>query len=296
MVELNTEIHNLRIELLSASGLSAVERQIAELELDEKLAHRIWMVLGEGSVFTIILLLGFRAVARSIAKELTLAEQQKNFLLSITHELKSPLSAIKLQLQTLRSRNLPEQKRNMLYDRALKDTGRLQKLVENLLIVNKVEAGRLPLIMEKTNLTQLITELVQNSYSENLDNGVLILKLEEDVAVKADVLALQSVVSNLIDNALKYASDSKIEISLQVDQGVVLKVSDQGPGIPDEDKKKVFDRFFRLGSEETRNTKGTGIGLYLVRLFVELHYGNVNVEDNQPSGAIFKISLPEIVS
>jgi signal transduction histidine kinase len=183
-----------------------------------------------------------------------------------------------------------------LYDRALKDSDRLQKLVENLLLVNKVEAGRLPIAMENANLSLLIKELVHNSYAEELAAEKVVLSLQDDIVVKADMLALQSVVSNLIDNAFKYAAGSQVRISLQNTGMVMLEVSDHGPGIPDEDKKKVFERFYRLGSEETRMTKGTGIGLYLVRLLVELHDGKIDVEDNQPTGSVFKVSLPQIIN
>jgi len=155
LVDLNSEIYNLKLRLLLILEMAAPEQQLQKAMLDRKLAHRIWMVLGEGAVFVFILLLGFWAVKKSIAKERSLAELQKNFLLSITHELKSPLAAIKLQLQTLQLRVLPEEKRQQIYHRSLKDTERLQKLVKNLLLVNRLEAGNVPLAKKKMDLSAL---------------------------------------------------------------------------------------------------------------------------------------------
>jgi len=261
-------------------------------ELDRQLLQRRWMVLGEGAVFALMLILGFWAVGKSIAKELTVAGQQKNFLLSITHELKSPLAAIKLQLQTLKTRQLPEEKRKQLYERSLKDSGRLQKLVENLLLVNKVESGILPLSKEQTDLTALLLELMQTSYAEEMEDGKVRLSLDEGVIAHVDVLAVQSMLSNLVDNALKYAPDSEITVGLHVKDHVMLTVADKGPGIPDSAKERIFDRFCRLGNEETRTAKGTGIGLYLVRSLVVLHGGSIRVTDNSPTGAIFTADLP----
>jgi len=112
------------------------------------------------------------------------------------------------------------------------------------------------------------------------------------VEINADALAMQSIISNLLDNALKYAPHSTIVIQLRCADKVFLSVSDNGPGIPKEERERIFERFFRLGNEETRTAKGTGIGLYLTRSLVDLHQGEISVENNQPNGTTFIISLP----
>lgn len=290
LVALNGEIYALRLELLTASDMPAPEEQIVRAELDRHLTKRIWMVLGEGAVFMFILVLGFRAVQRSVARELQLAAQQRNFLLSVTHELKSPLAAIRLQLQTLVSRELPEEKRQQIYSRALSDTDRLQGLVENLLLVNRVEAGRFPVHLEETDLSALVMDICSRDFPEQMENGVLKLSVQKDVVIRCDRDAMRSIVVNLVENALKYAVGSSVEVLLQIDgEGISLTVSDHGPGVPEADRERIFQRFFRLGNEDTRATKGTGIGLYLVRQLVQMQGGTITVRQNEPQGARFEM-------
>ncbi len=294
LVSLNAEIYELRLELLSTSNIPGPELQIQKGELDQKLSLRIWMVLGEGAVFVFILLLGFYAVRNTIAKELDLAEQQKNFLLSITHELKSPLAAVKLQLQTLKSRDLPTEKRNQIYDRALNDSQRLEKLVENLLLVNKIESGRLPLSMVKTNVSECVQTIANETFENEISNGLLNLDIEEDIQSDLDRMALESIVMNLVENGLKYGLGSTVHVSLKKseNQMFTLAVSDKGQGIPDNEKQKVFERFYRRGNEEVRQAKGTGIGLYLVKLLVTQHNGTIRVENNGGVGSRFVAEFP----
>lgn len=293
LVDLNAEIYGLRLDVLGFENLAGPEYLIHKAELDSKLKQRIWMVLGEGAVFMVILIAGFWSVRKGIVKELKLADQQKNFLLSITHELKSPLAAIKLQLQTLHSRNLPEDKRKELYQRALGDSDRLEKLVENLLLVNKVESGRLPVTRSKLDLSVLINALLNSHYAEEFRSGSVQFESDVEATIEGDSLALQSVILNLIDNALKYGNESIVSVSIQRENNSILFcVADQGPGIPDMEKKKVFERFYRIGNEKVRKTKGTGIGLYLVKLLVEQHEANIRIEDNKPSGVVFTVTFP----
>ncbi|MCF8256566.1 MAG: HAMP domain-containing histidine kinase [Flavobacteriales bacterium] len=293
LVELNGEIYGLRLEMLTTSGIPAPEELILKGELDGRLSKRIWMVLGEGAVFMVILVLGFRAVQRSVVRELQLAAQQRNFLLSVTHELKSPLAAIRLQLQTLAGRELPEEKRQQIYSRALSDTDRLQGLVENLLLVNRVEAGRFPVHLEETDLSALVQQICESHFHSQMTQSVVRVSLMPDLMVRCDRSAMRSIVVNLVENALKYAVGSPVEVRLSWDgHGLVLTVADEGPGIPMAERERIFHRFFRLGNEDTRSTKGTGIGLYLVRQLVEMQGGAVTVTDNRPQGARFEVRIP----
>lgn len=295
LVNLNAEIYELKLEILQISGMVGPELQILKGDLDEKLSLRIWMVLGEGAVFVTILLLGFWSVRKSIIKELKLAEQQKNFLLSVTHELKSPLAAVKLQLQTLNSRQLSDEQRKQLYLRALNDSDRLEKLVENLLLVNKVESGRLPLDKVVVDLNQKISILLKDHYVEHLQSGMIVLDGTGSANVECDPMALQSIIINLLDNAIKYGNGSNIDVAIVHETNKVdLRVADRGIGIPGKEKQKVFERFYRIGNEEVRKTKGTGIGLYLVKILVEQHGGTIRVEDNKPRGAVFVVTLPSV--
>jgi signal transduction histidine kinase len=293
LVDLNGEIYQLRLELLRNSGLPSPEELILKAELDQRLSKRIWMVLGEGAVFMLLLALGFRAVQRSIVRELQLAAQQRNFLLSVTHELKSPIAAIRLQLQTLAERDLPEDKRQHLYGRGLADTDRLQGLVENLLLVNRVEAGKFPVHREPTDLGALVQRICQSHFGEEMESGNVKLYVALKVNFSCDADAMRSIVVNLVENGLKYGGGSPVEVSLSINPlEVRLAVTDGGRGVPKTDRERIFQRFFRLGNEDTRATKGTGIGLYLVRQLVEMHGGEVWVEDNERGGASFQVRFP----
>lgn len=290
LVDLNGEIYSLRLEILSNAEMPAPEELILKAELDGRLTKRIWMVLGEGAVFMLILVLGFRAVQRSVVRELQLAAQQRNFLLSVTHELKSPLAAIRLQLQTLEGRQLPEQKRQQIYARALSDTDRLQGLVENLLLVNRVEAGRFPVHLEETNFPLLVQSICERDFPEQIDSGLLKLMLPDKMPMRCDHDAMRSIIVNLVENALKYAVGSTVEVALSSNEDcILLSVSDHGPGVPEADRDRIFERFFRLGNEDTRSTKGTGIGLYLVRQLVQMQGGIISVRQNEPQGARFEM-------
>lgn len=295
LVDFNAEIYGLKLELLRTGDIANPELLILKAELDQKLSLRIWMVLGEGAVFVTILLLGFRAVKKSIDKELKLANQQKNFLLSVTHELKSPLASVKLQLQTLKSRKLDEEKVGQLQGRALRDVNRLEKLVENLLLVNKVESGRLPLEKVKVDLSDFVERILQDHYSWELDSGRVMLKDSTPTEVSLDIMAFESIIMNLVDNGLKYGNGTEVNVQLNRDESngkATISVIDQGTGIPDKEKPKIFDRFYRIGNEEVRKTKGTGIGLYLVKLLVNQHQGLVDVLDNEPQGSVFTVTIP----
>ena len=284
LVNLHAEIYSLKLEMLVFSELVAPEQLIQKAQL------------GEGAVFVFILLLGFWAVRRSISKELMVAEQQKNFLLSITHELKSPLAAIKLQLQTLHSRKLPQEKIIQLYVRALGDTSRLENLVENLLLVNKVESGGLPLNQEKVNLSSFVRKQIAATYPKQLEEKQLTLVVDSEIESNIDKMAFHSIIINLVDNSLKYGGGGNVNVKLSLadDNQIEFFVSDNGEGIPNNEKKKVFERFYRRGSEDVRQTKGTGIGLYLVKLLVEKHGGSIIIEDNKPTGARFVVRLPRV--
>ena len=111
-----------------------------------------------------------------------------------------------------------------------------------------------------------------------------------------DKMALDSIVLNLVDNALKYGSGSVILLEVQANESdfLALSVKDEGNGIPDSEKEKVFDRFYRRGNEDVRQTKGTGIGLYLVKLLITEHQGEISIENNLPSGAKFVVKLPTV--
>lgn len=261
-------------------------------ELITKKEMRRKQYIGEGATFMVVILIGAAVVYSSFRRSIALSRQQNNFMMSVTHELKSPLAAIKLNLQTLAKYKLDEEKRNQLLERCVLEADRLNDLTGNLLLASQMEGKRYVPTMENFNFSEMIEDTISD-YAHRYPK-----RFEEDVEtacqLAGDRMMLQMAVNNLLENAVKYTPANKtIHISLsRKDNMAVLRVADEGPGIPDEEKRKIFNKFYRVGSEETRKTKGTGLGLYLTSKIIAQHKGRVGVKDNKPTGVIFEVCLP----
>ncbi len=262
--------------------------------LKEKL-HKQWMmILGEGSVFLVLLLLGILRTRNSFKKEVALSVQQKNFLLSVTHELKSPLASVRLQLETIRKRDLPKEKQNEMLEDAIEDTDRLNALVENILVAARLDNHTYSHHPEKINLSEEIKSLAEKAASGLARHHKIKTALEENVFAACDRIGFHSMFLNILENAVKYSKQgTEIKISLaKKNDATLLSVADQGSGIADAEKENIFGRFYRIGNEETRTTKGTGLGLYIVRSLSEAHSWTVKILDNEGGGSIFEITIP----
>lgn len=253
-----------------------------------------WMIVGESLVFILSIIIGVYLINRGYNKEIAAAQQRRNFLLSITHELKSPIASIKLVLETFIKRELSPKHINQLSNNAVKETDRLNELVNDLLLAAKVETSYTP-NLEEINVTQFLADIIQRLQSKYATVAFDFRKPKDPVNIYADRTGLTSVAVNLLENAVKYGTtNTKISTVLRQNeqQEVFIEIADNGIGIANKEKKKVFDRFYRVGNEDTRKTKGTGLGLYIVRQIVLAHNGKVSVADNKPQGTIFTISLP----
>ncbi|MEO1515752.1 MAG: ATP-binding protein [Bacteroidota bacterium] len=261
--------------------------------LHSKYKQQEWMIFGEAAVFVISLVIGVYLINRAYSKEMNAAQQRRNFLLSITHELKSPIASIRLILETFLKRNLSEQQLNKFSQNALTEADRLHTLVNDLLLAARMEVAYQP-NLEQFKLDRFLEEIVQK-LNTKYPKVEFNLRIPQSLpSIEADRLGMTSVALNLLENAVKYSpNQAKIDIHLFEESGKVYwEVADSGSGIPDEEKKKVFDRFYRVGNEDTRKTKGTGLGLYIVKQIVQAHKGMITILDNKPQGTIFKISLP----
>ncbi len=252
------------------------------------------MVLGEGSVFIFLLFVGAYFIHASIKKEDKLKEQQQNFLMSVTHELKSPLAAIKLSLQTIVKRDLEKQVQTSLLNNSLKDIERLDDLVENMLLATKIESKTYSFPKEEFDLSDLVTKIIDRLQVHSCGNQQIIkTNLTKDLKIIGDKFALSSVVTNLVENAVKYSGPcAEVTVELcQNDGKPFLTVSDKGPGIPDGEKMHIFDKFYRVGDENVRKSKGTGLGLFIVKEVLQNHDADISVRDNTPQGAIFEVTF-----
>ena len=293
LVEQNKEIHKLKseINLLHHEDPQLVIEKGNELE--KKLQHRKLMIIGEGLVFVLLLGFAFMRVRNTFNKETELAAQQKNFLLSVTHELKSPIASVKLAMETLLKRDLDKEKQKDLLLNAVNDSDRLHKLVENMLLAARIDNSGFELHRESVNLSEYLEEGLRQTVQLFSPAQKIVMDIQPNITFSIDKTIFPSIILNLFENAVKYSSENSIiKIILKEEgNGVVLSVSDEGTGIPEEEKQKIFGKFYRVGSEDVRKTKGTGLGLYIVKYLVEKHNGSILVKNNSPKGSIFEVIL-----
>ena len=264
---------------------------------DYTIAKNAWksgrrMVVSEGLFFTACLVWGLWVIRRSVGREVTMARQRRNFLLSITHELKSPIASLRLVLETMIKRSLTPEQRTPLLSNGLKDAARLQELVESLLLAARLEDNWRPL-QEPLNFSTLAKEVVE-SLRVRFPEADFRLKIPADLPlVQADKMGLAAIVQNLLENAVKYSpEETPVELSAEHIGGKFrLQVADQGQGIPDSEKKAVFEKFYRMGNEETRDSTGTGLGLYIVNQVLKAHGGSIRIADNMPKGTVFIVEI-----
>ncbi|GAA4462593.1 HAMP domain-containing sensor histidine kinase [Nemorincola caseinilytica] len=284
------EVITLRTQL---DSMQFPREYAAEMhQLNEKLDSRTTQYVAEGITFLVVILIGAAVVYGSFSRRISLSRQQNNFMLAVTHELKSPLASIKLNLQTLEKHQLDDEKRRKLIDRCISESNRLNDLCNNMLFTSQIEGGQYKPVLEAFSLSDMAEDVVaefaaryQRTFEEDISEGCRII---------GDKSMLRIAVTNLVENAIKYTpATGVIKLSLEMrQQTAILQVADKGPGIPDAEKKKVFDKFYRVGNEESRKTKGTGLGLYLSSRIVAQHRGRMLIKDNAPTGSIFEIQLP----
>jgi K+-sensing histidine kinase KdpD len=257
-----------------------------------EIAKRITMIFGEGLVFFGILIFGLSKIRSSIIKELRLSERQNNFLLSVTHELKTPLAANKLYLQTILKRKLDEQSKTDLLQKAVQENERLELMIDNILNASRIENKALQPIKEEKNLSEIMNSVVDRFHRRN-QKEFITCEIESGIVVPVDVFFMETILNNLIENAIKYGTIEKgISVYLfRKNHDILFGVKDQGPGISKELQKQIFYKFFRAGNEETRMKKGSGLGLFIVSELVRMHDAKIIYKENSPSGANFEITL-----
>jgi signal transduction histidine kinase len=244
-----------------------------------------------------ILIFGLILTIRSVSHELELARMKSDFVSTVSHEFKSPLTSIRQLAEMLQSGRVPsEERRQKYYDVLLEQSERLALLTDNILSLAKIEEGRAEFAFETTDISVLLSEVVTSIQDRVRHEGFDIgLDVEGGLPFLAvDRTALSQAVNNLIDNAIKYSGDSKkISVSACLEEQVLaIAVQDFGVGIQKEDIDRVFERFYRGGDELTRTVKGSGLGLTLVREIVAAHRGKVHVESEPGRGSVFSIRLP----
>ncbi|MEI7628663.1 MAG: ATP-binding protein [Bacteroidota bacterium] len=254
-------------------------------------AHRKTIqFISEGTTFLVLILVGAVFVFRATRRQIKLSQQQQNFMMAVTHELKTPIAVAQLNLETLQKRLLDEDKRQMLISNTLQEANRLNTLCNNILFAAQLDAGAYTTTKQEVNLSDLLEGCVDN-FKKRFSTREIQEKISESIYLIGEPLLLQMLVNNLIDNANKYASkETPITVSLQqTGNQIEFSVADLGEGLAEDEKKKIFEKFYRVGEENTRKTKGTGLGLYLCKKIVQGHAGKIFVSNNQPQGSIFTV-------
>jgi two-component system sensor histidine kinase CiaH len=248
--------------------------------------------IGEGGTFLVVILVGALFVGRVVGRQMRLSDQQQNFMMAVTHELKTPISVAKLNLETLIKRKLTEEQQAKLLTGALTETERLNQLADNILLASRLEDSGYTPDKQPIAFSGLVADILQ-SFSGRFPGRTLLADLQPGLSLQGDPLLLELAINNIIENALKYSPrEAPVRVELHQEQRhIALRVSDEGEGIPDGEKSRVFRKFYRVGREQTRKTKGTGLGLYLSKRIIRKHHGQIHVLDNQPAGSIFAITF-----
>lgn len=257
-------------------------------------------VLILGIVFFLAIIAGLILNTIFLVREIRRNEQHDSFINAVTHELKTPIASIRLYLETLKAREVPPERRREFYDIMLADNDQLLHTVEQVLRAGSLDHRRGYLHKDRLDLAELVqqsTQLARSRY--HLDEQSL--RYEEKLngerpMVLGDDEELRAVMANLLDNAIKYSfQDVKVRVEVSTpDAGQVLvKVHDSGLGIPGDQLKRIFRRFYRVPGRDLSRVKGTGLGLFIVRSVVRKHGGRVRAESGgEGQGSTFTIQLP----
>jgi signal transduction histidine kinase len=262
--------------------------------LEQRFVRTDFIVL---SGISLLLAGGIVLMHRNIAREMALARLKSDFVSNVSHELRTPLSLIRLYAETLEMGRLktPE-KCQEYYSIIRKESERLTALINNILDFSRIEAGRKEYDFRETDMRELVHNTLESYRYQIEQHGFAYEeKIADDVpALRVDREAMARSLLNLVNNALKYSQDQKfIGVNLFRDNGAVkLEVVDHGIGIPLNEQGKIFEKFYRVGDPLVHNTKGSGLGLALVRHIAKAHGGDVAVDSVPGRGSRFTISLP----
>jgi signal transduction histidine kinase len=260
------------------------------------------MVLG--IPFFLLLIAGVTLNTVFLVREVRRNERHDAFLSAVTHELKTPVASIRLYLETLQRRQIDDAQRSEFYTRMLADSDRLMATVEQVLKAGEVGQRAHSSVRVPVDMRSLAGDCIRLTVERHhLDADAVELRIEETalpMTVRGDPDELQTAVLNVLNNAVKYSPNGvhvRVQLAVKHDAWVRISVQDQGIGIPDAHLKRIFRRFYRVPSRNVLRTKGTGLGLYLVRAIARQHGGDATAEsDGEGRGATVSLELPRILT
>jgi K+-sensing histidine kinase KdpD len=296
---ISLEKQSAQIATLSYKSIDVMKDSLSVMDLsdriraiDKEAKRNTGKYIAEGVTFLLLTLTGAFFVYRAIRRQFKLQQQQQNFMMAVTHELKTPIAVTRLNLETLQKYNLDAEKQKKLVRTTLDENNRLNFLTNNILVSSQLDGGGYKISTDELDLSDLLKDCLQD-FRNRFPGREFLEMTEADVAVNGDPLLLQMLINNLLENAVKYSPREKpIKAVLKkTASGIVLQIIDEGPGIPEEEKKKIFSKFYRIGNEETRKTQGTGLGLYLCRKIARDHNADISVTNHFPQGSIFAVTF-----
>ncbi len=217
---------------------------------------------------------------------------QNNFIASVTHELRAPVGSMRLMAETLAAGNVEESKIKQFHKHLAREGNRLSNLIENVLDLSQIEAGKSKHHPRNVNLRTLALSAAETLHMQAQEKNVTLKLSDTDMDISVNPLLFQQALVNLMDNAIKFSPEGEtVRLTWKRNSNQwSLTIADSGPGIDPSEVKKIFNRFYRVGDEMTRETQGTGIGLYLVKHVVDMHSGTINIESKR--GAHFTLTFP----
>jgi two-component system, OmpR family, sensor histidine kinase SenX3 len=263
-----------------------------------------WVIIG--IPFFILLIAGLILNTIFLVREVRRNERQDSFLNAVTHELKTPITSIRLYLDTMRRRDISHEQQQQFFAVMSEDTDRLMATVEQVLKAGELGQRMRSQVRERVDMDQLVQEAVTTARTRyHLDADAIQVDRRElqpgsSFAVAGNPEELRTAVLNIIDNAVKYSPDGAhltVVLSVESDAWVMVSVADQGLGIPQPQLKRIFRRFYRVPNRTILRVKGTGLGLFLVRSIARQHGGDAFAESaGEGRGATVHLQLPRILS
>ena len=278
-------------QLTGVTGQVTKQTQTSEQLLQKQKRKRV-QYIAEGLTFLALIVVGAVYVYRATRRQIRASVQQQNFMMAVTHELKTPIAVTQLNLETLQKRKLEPAQQEKMIASTLQEANRLNMLCNNILLASQLDSKAYKESRIEINFSDLVEGCI-DSFKQHYPSRLVIEQIEPALYLDGETLLLQMLVNNLLENAHKYApQNTEITVVLaQKATAIELLVIDNGKGIPDTEKPKIFEKFYRIGSEATRNTKGTGLGLYLCKKITQNHNANISVTDNKPQGSKFVVTF-----
>lgn len=282
----NQEIYKFRLKAIGTEVSSNLQQREKIEAFKERKTDQY---IGEGITFLLLIFAGAIIILRLVRWQLVQSQQQKNFMMAITHELKTPIAVTKLNLETMQIRKLePDQKRKLIQN-TIQETNRLDALCNNILLTSQIDSGGYTVNNEKFDLGILVNDCVED-FIKRFPSRKIEIDVKDEAIITGDKILLQLSINNLLDNALKYSGKDNVVLVkvFQNNKKIFLQVIDEGTGVALSEKEKIFDKYFR--GRHTR-AKGTGLGLYLTKEIVRQHHGSITMKNNIPYGAVFEIQF-----